>query len=535
MPGRASSTWRSASRARAAPRAASAAAARALEAETLGYTMALGNDALRARIAMLLQRMVWRRRRARTHRRDGRIVGGVRARLPRHVRRRRRGGAALPGLSLLPAHSDRARAAVGAAGDGSRPAEWMPTADDVVRAVRRDGIKGLLIASPANPDGHDDLARSAWPSWSRSAAQHGVRLISDEIYHGLTYERAAQTALGAWRRRHRHQQLLEVLLDDRLARRLDGAAASRWCAAIERLCAEPLHLAAGDRAGGGAGRVRCRRGAGSEQARLCRQPRALAGGAAEGRLYVVRAADGAFYLYCDVSDITGDAAALARTPAAGDGRRGDARHRFRRRSAATVSCGSPTRERRPTWPRRRGASRLGRSVAGNPFLTSRATPGDGLPLAAAFLCPTAAHQMTRLRNGSRSETHEQSVTCARRHADGRDHPGHHRAGAAGDPRRSSRRPRRARRSRGPSPETIARLQDGRVAMAKAALKLSPDQETLWAPVEAKIRAGFEERRKAAKPGRQSARSAAPRRPRVRRQEGRASWRCRSASRSAASV
>ena len=50
--------------------------------------------------------------------------------------------------------------------------------------------------------------------------------------------------------------------------------------------------------------------------------------------------------------------------------------------------------------------------------------------------------------------------------------------------------------RGPSPETIARLQDGRIAMAKTALKLSPDQEKLWAPVEDKIRAGFEERRKA---------------------------------------
>jgi hypothetical protein len=48
--------------------------------------------------------------------------------------------------------------------------------------------------------------------------------------------------------------------------------------------------------------------------------------------------------------------------------------------------------------------------------------------------------------------------------------------------------------RGPSPETIARLQDGRVAMAKAALKLSPDQEKLWTPVEEKIRAGFDERR-----------------------------------------
>ncbi len=49
---------------------------------------------------------------------------------------------------------------------------------------------------------------------------------------------------------------------------------------------------------------------------------------------------------------------------------------------------------------------------------------------------------------------------------------------------------------GPSPETIARLEDGRIAMAKAALKLSPDQEKLWSPVEQNIRASFEERRKA---------------------------------------
>jgi len=49
--------------------------------------------------------------------------------------------------------------------------------------------------------------------------------------------------------------------------------------------------------------------------------------------------------------------------------------------------------------------------------------------------------------------------------------------------------------RGPSPETVARMEDGRIAFAKAALKLSPDQEKLWAPVEEKIRANFDERRK----------------------------------------
>jgi hypothetical protein len=48
--------------------------------------------------------------------------------------------------------------------------------------------------------------------------------------------------------------------------------------------------------------------------------------------------------------------------------------------------------------------------------------------------------------------------------------------------------------RGPSPETKARLEDGRIAMAKTALKLTPEQETLWAPVEEKIRAGYAERR-----------------------------------------
>jgi LTXXQ motif family protein len=50
--------------------------------------------------------------------------------------------------------------------------------------------------------------------------------------------------------------------------------------------------------------------------------------------------------------------------------------------------------------------------------------------------------------------------------------------------------------RGPSPETLARLEDGRIAFAKAALKLSPDQEKLWAPVEANIRASFDQRREA---------------------------------------
>ena len=49
--------------------------------------------------------------------------------------------------------------------------------------------------------------------------------------------------------------------------------------------------------------------------------------------------------------------------------------------------------------------------------------------------------------------------------------------------------------RGPSPEVQSRLEDGRIAMAKGALKLTPEQEKLWAPVEEEIRADYAEHRK----------------------------------------
>src|SRR3954468_17754468 len=54
-------------------------------------------------------------------------------------------------------------------------------------------IAGLIVASPANPTGTmipaPELARIA--EWCR---ERDIRLISDEIYHGITYEMPAQTA-----------------------------------------------------------------------------------------------------------------------------------------------------------------------------------------------------------------------------------------------------------------------------------------------------------------------------------------------------
>jgi hypothetical protein len=50
--------------------------------------------------------------------------------------------------------------------------------------------------------------------------------------------------------------------------------------------------------------------------------------------------------------------------------------------------------------------------------------------------------------------------------------------------------------RGPSSEVRASLLDGRIAMIKASLKLTPEQLKLWEPVEAKMRADFTARQQA---------------------------------------
>jgi hypothetical protein len=64
----------------------------------------------------------------------------------------------------------------------------------------------------------------------------------------------------------------------------------------------------------------------------------------------------------------------------------------------------------------------------------------------------------------------------------------------GEPEKSGDQ-QQTEKHRGPSAETMARLQDGRIAMIKTALKLTPEQEKLWTPVEEKMRAGFAERQK----------------------------------------
>ena len=57
-----------------------------------------------------------------------------------------------------------------------------------------DGLSGAVVASPANPTG-TMLSRNELGDIVSACTRHGVRLISDEIYHGITFGKAAVTAL----------------------------------------------------------------------------------------------------------------------------------------------------------------------------------------------------------------------------------------------------------------------------------------------------------------------------------------------------
>ncbi len=174
-----------------APRAALEAAAQALTSDVLGYTEALGRPALRQRISR--------------HYRDaygidvppGRIV----------ITAGSSAGFVLAFLAMLDEGQTLAMANPGypayrniAHALGITPKlitcreamQFRLTAEAVAAET---GIDGLLIASPANPSGTVIGAREL-QAIVEVCAERRVKLISDEIYHGIAYGARAQTALA---------------------------------------------------------------------------------------------------------------------------------------------------------------------------------------------------------------------------------------------------------------------------------------------------------------------------------------------------
>jgi aspartate/methionine/tyrosine aminotransferase len=67
------------------------------------------------------------------------------------------------------------------------------TGDALLAVHRKTPLKGVLVGSPANPTG-TMMSREALSSLMLAAEDAGIRFISDEIYHGLDYAFPAVTA-----------------------------------------------------------------------------------------------------------------------------------------------------------------------------------------------------------------------------------------------------------------------------------------------------------------------------------------------------
>lgn len=171
-----------------APKGARDAVAHALEHDPLGYTAALGLPALRARIARLYGE------RYGVDLDPGRVIVTS-------------GSSAAFLLSFTALFDTGDRVGIGAPG--------YPSYRQILRALDLDpvviecapenrlqpvpgdlprNLAGLLVASPANPSG-TMLDRDALGALIGSAQERGAAFISDEIYHGVEYERKAVSAL----------------------------------------------------------------------------------------------------------------------------------------------------------------------------------------------------------------------------------------------------------------------------------------------------------------------------------------------------
>src|SRR3979411_2116823 len=69
------------------------------------------------------------------------------------------------------------------------------TGEALLAAHRKTPLQGVLVGSPANPTG-TMMSREALTGLMAAAEVAGIRFISDEIYHGLDYAFPAVTAAG---------------------------------------------------------------------------------------------------------------------------------------------------------------------------------------------------------------------------------------------------------------------------------------------------------------------------------------------------
>ncbi|WP_246338225.1 pyridoxal phosphate-dependent aminotransferase [Azospirillum oleiclasticum] len=172
-------------------------------------------------------------------------------------------------------------------------------------------VQGLIVASPANPTG-TMLSREELAALSAWCDANGVRLVSDEIYHGLTYgavsavtaaevsERALVVnsfskyfSMTGWR-------LGWMIVPEELVRSVECLAQNLFISAPS--LSQVAAVAAFD----------CTEELDGHVARYARNRALLLGELPKAGFDRLAPADGAFYVYADVSAMTADSEAFCR-------------------------------------------------------------------------------------------------------------------------------------------------------------------------------------------------------------------------------
>jgi aspartate/methionine/tyrosine aminotransferase len=175
-----------------APASAIAAARAALSSGALGYTETLGIPSLRQRIARAY--LDWHSLDIDPERvvvTTGSSAGFVLAFLAA-FETGDRVAVALPGYPPY-RHILAALGCEPVAIETSERTRWSITGDSLLAQHRLRPLKGVVIGSPANPTG-TMMSASALADLIRCAEDAGIGVISDEIYHGLDYAFTAETA-----------------------------------------------------------------------------------------------------------------------------------------------------------------------------------------------------------------------------------------------------------------------------------------------------------------------------------------------------
>jgi aspartate/methionine/tyrosine aminotransferase len=286
-----------------APAGARAALARAMEAGSLGYTVALGLPALRAGIAALYARWY-----------------GVDLNPDRVVVTAGSSAAFLLSFTTLFDAGD--RVALGEPGYPSyrqilRALSLTPVGiptreDNRLQPVPADldgvGMEGLIVASPGNPSG-TMLTRDRLAALMDHAAGRNIGFVSDEIYHGLHYGDRAVSALEIGDQVHVINSFSKyfsmtgwrigwmVVPEDHI-RTVERLAQNMFICPPH--ASQVTALAALDCID----ELEANRATYSENRRLMLEGLPLAG------FTRIAPPDGAFYIYADVSDLTDDSLAF---------------------------------------------------------------------------------------------------------------------------------------------------------------------------------------------------------------------------------